>query len=238
MIPDFFLWFKVRKRKVRENEVERSIGNPAGGISGRLIYHDGRNSRIGKIKPWGIVASSIPYTITCVFGMEMGNATILFHVVLVLLQILLLRKNFKWINLCQVVVGIIFGKFTTLCNSLVALLPSTDNMLIRLGMMLISVVLIAVGIFFYLPANIMPLAGEGAMQAVSTITGIVFPKVKIGFDCSMVIISLVTCLIAIHSVGSVGIGTVMAAVLVGFVLGLVTKAFGTWRDHLYYGRIS
>ena len=78
--------------------------------------------------------SSIPYTITCVFGMEMGNATILFHVVLVLLQILLLRKNFKWINLCQVVVGIIFGKFTTLCNSLVALLPSTDNMLIRLGM--------------------------------------------------------------------------------------------------------
>ena len=37
--------------------------------------------------------SSIPYTITCVFGMEMGNATILFHVVLVLLQILLLRKN-------------------------------------------------------------------------------------------------------------------------------------------------
>lgn len=94
--------------------------------------------------------SSIPYTITCVFGMEMGNATILFHVVLVLLQILLLRKNFKWINLCQVVVGIIFGKFTTLCNSLVALLPSTDNMLIRLGMMLISVVLIAVGIFFYL----------------------------------------------------------------------------------------
>lgn len=119
-----------------------------------------------------------------------------------------------------------------------ALLPSTDNMLIRLGMMLISVVLIAVGIFFYLPANIMPLAGEGAMQAVSAITGIAFPKVKIGFDCSMVIISLVTCLIAIHSVGSVGIGTVMAAILVGFVLGLVTKAFGTWRDHLYYGRIS
>ena len=43
-------------------------------------------------------------------------------------------------------------------------------------------------------------------------------------------------LVAIHSVGSVGIGTIMAAVQVGSVLGLVTKAFGTWRDHLYYGR--
>ena len=178
--------------------------------------------------------SSIPYTITCVFGMEMGNATILFHVVLVLLQILLLRKNFKWINLCQVVVGIIFGKFTTLCNSLVALLPSTDNMLIRLGMMLISVVLIAVGIFFYLPPNLMPLAGEGAMQAVSQITGMDFSKVKIRFDCTMVLISIITCLITIHSPGSVGIGTVIAAVLVGTVLGIVTRLFGQQRDRLLY----
>ena len=37
--------------------------------------------------------SSIPYTITCVVGLEMGKATILFHAVLVLLQILLLRRQ-------------------------------------------------------------------------------------------------------------------------------------------------
>ena len=182
--------------------------------------------------------SSIPYTMTCVWGIEMGKATILFHTILVLIQIILLRRNFKPINLLQIAVGVVFGYFTTFCNYLVSFLPTPENILIRIIMMLISTVFIAVGIFFYLPANIMPLAGEGAMQAVSAITGIAFPKVKIGFDCSMVIISLVTCLIAIHSVGSVGIGTVMAAVLVGFALGLVTKAFGTWRDHLYYGRIS
>ena len=32
--------------------------------------------------------SSIPYTMTCVWGIEMGKATILFHVGLVLLQII------------------------------------------------------------------------------------------------------------------------------------------------------
>lgn len=36
--------------------------------------------------------SSIPYTITCVWGLEMGKATILFHITLVLIQLLLLRK--------------------------------------------------------------------------------------------------------------------------------------------------
>lgn len=174
--------------------------------------------------------SSIPYTMTCVWGIEMGKATIIFHAALVLIQILILRKRFKPINLLQVVVGIVFGYFTTFCNYLATFLPSTDNIAMRIVLMLVSTVFIAVGIFFYLPANLIPLAGEGVMQAVSDVTKIEFSKVKIGFDCSMVIISVITCLICIHSLGSVGAGTVIAAFLVGFNLGRVNKAFGAKRD--------
>ena len=176
--------------------------------------------------------SSIPYTMTCVWGLEMGKATIIFHAALVLIQILLLRKRFKPINLLQVVVGIVFGYFTTFCNYLATFLPSTDNIAMRIVLMLVSTVFIAVGIFFYLPANLIPLAGEGVMQAVSDVTKIEFSKVKMGFDCSMVIISVITCLICIHSLGSVGAGTVIAAFLVGFNLGRVNKAFGAKRDKL------
>ena len=43
--------------------------------------------------------SSIPYTMTCAWGIEMGKATILFHIVLVLLQIVLLRREFQPIQL-------------------------------------------------------------------------------------------------------------------------------------------
>lgn len=109
--------------------------------------------------------SSIPYTMTCVWGIEMGKATILFHTILVLIQIILLRRNFKPINLLQIAVGVVFGYFTTFCNYL---------------------------------------------------------------------ISIITCLITIHSPGSVGIGTVIAAVLVGTVLGIVTRLFGQQRDRLLY----
>lgn len=176
--------------------------------------------------------SSIPYTMTCVWGIEMGKATIIFHAALVLIQILILRKRFKPINLLQVVVGIVFGYFTTFCNYLATFLPSTDNIAMRIVLMLVSTVFIAVGIFFYLPANLIPLAGEGVMQAVSDVTKIEFSKVKMGFDCSMVIISVITCLICIHSLGSVGARTVIAAFLVGFNLGRVNKAFGAKRDKL------
>ena len=72
----------------------------------------------------------------------------------------------------------------------------------------------------------MPLAGEGAMLAISTLTGKPFPTVKIAFDVSMVCISLITCLIFLHGLGSVGIGTVIAALLVGIELRMITHRFG------------
>lgn len=176
--------------------------------------------------------SSIPYTITCVWGMEMGKATILFHAFLVMLQILLLKKSFQLKNLLQVPVGVVFGFFTTFCNWCMTYLRPIENIGIRLMMLGISTILIAVGIFFYLPAAIMPLAGEGIMEAISQVTQISFPKVKVAFDVSMVTISLIVCLRLLHAPGSVGIGTIAAAILVGTELGYITKWFGKWRDRI------
>lgn len=174
--------------------------------------------------------SSIPYTMTCIWGIEMGKATIIFHCFLVLLQMILLRRNFKPVNLLQVLVGIVFGYFTTFCNWGVSFLPTPENLVIRLLMMLISTVIIAFGIFMYLPPNIMPLAGEGAMKAVSDVIGIAFPKVKVGFDITMVVISLISCLIFIKGLGSVGIGTIVAAFLVGSILNVIENFLGNYRD--------
>lgn len=174
--------------------------------------------------------SSIPYTMTCVWGIEMGKATILFHMALVLLQIIILRRDFKPVNLLQIVVGVIFGYFTTFCNYCVSYLPTLNNLGIRIIMMLISTGFIAFGIFLYLPANLIPLAGEGVMKAISDTTHIEFAKVKVTFDISMVIISVIVCVSMIHSLGSVGIGTIIAALLVGIILGVITKLFGNKRD--------
>ena len=176
--------------------------------------------------------SSIPYTMTCVWGIEMGKATILFHIILVLIQILLLRKKFKPVQLLQVVIGVVFGYFTTFCNYMVSFLPTPENLGIRIIMVLASTVFVAFGIFLYLPADLIPLAGEGCMQAVSSVTHIEFSKVKIGFDCTMVLVSAITCLTVLHNLGSVGAGTIIAAILVGTMVGIINRAFGKQRDKL------
>lgn len=132
------------------------------------------------------------------------------------------------------VVGVIFGYFTTFSNYLFSFLPTPEVLIVRFLMMFGSAVLIAVGIFFYLPADIIPLAGEGAMQAISDTTEVVFNKVKIGFDVSMVVVSLAACLLVLRELGSVGVGTIITSVLVGAVLGVVNQWFGEKRDRLLF----
>lgn len=55
-------------------------------------------------------------------------------------------------------------------------------------------------------------------------------ELKVIFDVTMVAVSMITCLVVIHSLGSVGIGTVVAAILVGSEVKLLTKFFGGWRN--------
>lgn len=175
--------------------------------------------------------SSIPYTMTVVWGIEMGKATILMHTAFVLIQILLLRRRFELRQLFQILVGVIFGYFTTFCNWLMTILPNPIGLFPQLTMSLLSIVLIATGIFFYLPANLIPLAGEGIMSAIATITGGKFSTVKIMTDCSMVLLSAITCLVLLGQLGSVGLGTIIAALLVGSVLKLWMHFAGKWRYH-------
>lgn len=182
--------------------------------------------------------SSIPYTITCVTGLEMGKATIVFHTVLVLLQVLIKGRNFQVKNLFQVLAGVLFGYLTTFGNWVMSFVVFPESILFRIVMMLISTVLIAIGLSLYVPANLMPLAAEGTILAISERYGFEFSNVKVCFDVTVVTISLIVCLLALHSAGSVGIGTVVSAFLVGIEMKWIkkiTSKFSTFCIWKFFG---
>lgn len=176
--------------------------------------------------------SSIPYTMTLVVGMDLGLATTLFSVVVVLLQILLLRKNYKLFNLLQIPIGIVFGSFLSACGKLMAGIPAPESFVARIILMLISTAIVAVGVFMYVSPGLIPLAPEGFMLTVTQLTKKNFATIKIIFDVSMVLISLTTCLVMTRSFGSVGIGTVVAAVVVGIQVKWLNRWFGAKRDQI------
>ena len=174
--------------------------------------------------------SSIPYTMTVVWGMDLRIATMLFSVFMVLLQIAILRKRFKIINLLQLPIGILFGAFLTACGKLTASFEVPDNFAVKFIIMLASTVLVALGVFLYVAPRFVPLAPEGFIIAVTEVTKLSFSTVKVIFDVTMVAVSMAACLLMIHSLGSVGVGTAVAAVLVGSEVKLLTKFCGGIRD--------
>ena len=102
---------KVREKIKNENYTTRLIVYLLGLFIMTLGISMSVKSDLG-VSP----VSSIPYTITCITGLEMGKATIVFHIALVALQIVILRGAFQIKNLLQVVVGVVFGYFTTFSN--------------------------------------------------------------------------------------------------------------------------
>lgn len=173
--------------------------------------------------------STIPYAITLIWGIEMGQATILFYIVLVLLQAIILKKDFKVKNLLQIIVAIAFGYFTTFSNNLMSFIPEPSNYFGRVILLLFSIVFVGAGILLYMSSDLIPLAAEGVIQAVSLKTKIQFSKCKMGFDVTMVIISASTCYIYLNNLGSVREGTVISAICVSLVLQILTKFF---KEHI------
>ena len=170
--------------------------------------------------------SSIPYTMTIVFGLELGLATTIFSVIAALLEIPILGKKYKLTNLLQIPVSIVFGIFMSTCSRLVQTLPAPDGFLVRFILMLISTVIVAIGVFAYVSSGFIPLPTEGLLLAIAQVTKTKFSSLKLIGDISMVVVSLTTCLIAIQEFGSIGIGTIASAVLVGNEVKILTKYFG------------
>lgn len=168
--------------------------------------------------------SSIPYSLTLASGVNIGITTVIFNVLLVFLQIPILKKRFNPKRLLQLINAFMFGYFTDL--SLWILSPMPDLPLdVNFTLLIVSMFLIAAGIL-YMPANIAPLPGEGVVEAVSLAYDKRFSKVKVCFDTSMVVLSLIICgLFTSDILGSVNVGTVLAAIFIGIIIRYLTELY-------------
>lgn len=167
--------------------------------------------------------SSIPYAMDLVWAIEIGIATFIFHALLVVIELILLRRNFKPKHFLQVFVGVLFGAFTSVSVSLMGFIPPADNLIIALLMSVLSIFLIALGLFFYVPTNIIPLSVEGVTQAIAIVTERPFPKIKVYFDVCVVSTALIISYAFLGSFGSVGIGTILGALFIGTTVKYIHK---------------
>ena len=170
--------------------------------------------------------SSISYALALVTNIDIGITTFIFNAALILIQFIILRSRFHKKRLLQLINCVLFGYFTDLALYNVSFVPFDGSFVMCILFLVISIFLIAFGIFVYMPADIAPLPGEGCVQAIAIVTDWRFSTVKMGFDATIVAIALIICWLWYTNVfGAVYIGTVISAFMIGFTLRQISNAY-------------
>ena len=172
--------------------------------------------------------SAPPYILSLVPGMKftMGQLTIFMHVFFILIQLLLLRKDFEKRQFTQILVSFLFGFYTDLTMWMTGFLqvPFDINPMLgyplRFVELLAGGAILAFGISCEVRCDSLMLAGEGLPLAISKFLKKDFGKVKMCSDTSLVAIGTVFMLIFFGgwSWKMVGVGTLVSMFYVGFMV--------------------
>ncbi|HJC65076.1 MAG TPA: YitT family protein [Candidatus Blautia merdavium] len=163
--------------------------------------------------------SSIPYVLSLHLPFTLGQFTIFFSLLLIVLQLLILRRNFKAEHLLQIPISVLFGYFIDLTMALLrSLAPGSYG--VSLLFLLLGCAVLGFGVYTEVLANVAMLPGESFVRAVSSTWKTEFGTTKVVFDVSMTVLAAFLSLLFSHRLAGVREGTILAALLVGFLARL------------------
>ena len=168
--------------------------------------------------------SSLPYVLSLIFNVSLGTCTTIVYAAYVLLQMVLLRK-FQPALLLQLVFSTIFGWFVDGSKYVLGdfCLPTYFG---QLAMLAASIVLIGFSLVLYIDVQLAPMPAEGLVGCLADKLGRPFSQMKTAFDCTSVLVAAVLSLVFLGGLVGIREGTVLTALLVGKMMGVLRKFAG------------
>ena len=163
--------------------------------------------------------SSVPYVLSLKFTPTLGEFTFVMNLAFIALQPILLRRDYKPIQLLQVFVNLLFSWFIDVSMNLLGWFEP-QNIAVELIALLLGCAVLGFGISVEVAPDVLRVPGEGLVGALAQVTKIRFGSVKVAFDVTLVAISLTLSLIFFHGLNGLGLGTVISALIVGRFVNL------------------
>lgn len=161
----------------------------------------------------------------------------------VLLQWVLLRKDFQKIQILQLGICLLFGFFSDLGMWITEPLQWGDTLLgyaARWVQLAVAGAILGVGVIWEVRSDILLIPGEGLPITISRVFHIDFGKVKIAFDVFLVAVAVICCYMAFGRWrwDLVGAGTLFSMFYVGMVVRFVSPHMNWLNRWLTGGRPS
>ncbi|WP_302997609.1 YczE/YyaS/YitT family protein [Paramuribaculum intestinale] len=184
------------------------------------------------------VISSLPLSLSIAGArglapaLTVGGYTIVMNFVLVGLQIAVLRSRFNPMQLSQLVIGFVFGWLIDI-NMMLTDWLECATVISRIATQFAGCAVMGVGIALEVRCGSVTMPGEGFPVALSRVTGVAFPCVKIVVDTVLVVLAVVSSYLFFGrwAWNIVGPGTLFAMIFVGLEIKLLNPYLG-WFDRL------
>ena len=181
------------------------------------IYFTAVAIALSKMTPLGLSPNStLPNELSLITGISLGTVTTLCFSSYVIIQWILLGKNFRKINFFQIVLSIIYGFFVNSAMDVVhAIVPVPETYIMQLSYIIISGFILGIGINIYLVPKFMSLPVEGLAQAVTDRFKVSFATSKNICDIIIVASSIILSFVYFGELNGIREGTLILAILVG-----------------------
>ncbi len=156
-------------------------------------------------------------------GITLGNAFTLWYCVYVFMEFLMLRKDFGVKNLLQLGFAFILGFFTDFIKSFLILEPV--GLVQQLTLLFVSLWIIALSVVVLINCDLVPSAPDGFVQVLSKKINKSFGNVKVFHDISVASAGVLIGFLHSKPEG-LGIATVIAAVTLGKMIGVLDRMMG------------
>lgn len=167
--------------------------------------------------------SSIPNVLNIRFPqLSLGSWLIIWNCIMIVGQIVILKRDFKLIQLMQIPLSFLFGFFTNVGVQTLGII-NTDTYAVKIALVIIGTIVLGLGITMTVIADTVMNSGEAFVKAVSDTIHKEFGNVKICFDIFCVSASIVLSFIFFGRLEGTREGTIIAAVFTGFTVKMWTK---------------
>ncbi|WP_270810034.1 YczE/YyaS/YitT family protein [Hungatella effluvii] len=179
--------------------------------------------------------SSVPYTLSLGFAPTLGMFTMYMSIVLILVQMILLRRDFPRQYLLQIPVSFLFSWFIDMTMELLGFL-TPDVYAAKVVCLLLGCGILGFGVFMEMAAGVVMLPGECFVNAISRTFHTDFGRTKVAFDTSITVAAAIIGLILYRELAGVREGTIVAAVLVGMIARRLNCTIGPRVNLLLTGK--
>lgn len=164
--------------------------------------------------------TSFPTVLSSATSLSVGAWTILFCLVVMLIEVAVLGRRFPPIQLIQLPVVFVFGLFVDLSVALTTWIE-TDNYLLQWVWTLVGSVVVALGVYIEVQPRLTYLPPDGLVTAITMRSGLPFGRIKLFFDWTLVALAVITSLLLMGELQGVREGTAFAAIAVGYLVKVI-----------------